>query len=165
MFPEELYQERLNRYVTAMRNGMPDRVPLRPFAAEITGRYAGYTCQEVTHDYNKAFEAVIRCCADFRLGRRRAQHGLRLDGPHAGRSACATTACPASTSPPTWASSTASRREDDAFMKREEYDELIEDPVRFLYETWLPRVSHRSRARRGLLPQQPRRSSRAAWRC
>ena len=31
--------------------------------------------------------------------------------------------------------------EDGAFMKREEYDELIEDPTRFLYETWLPRVS------------------------
>jgi hypothetical protein len=31
--------------------------------------------------------------------------------------------------------------EDAAFMKREEYDELIADPVRFLYETWLPRVS------------------------
>jgi hypothetical protein len=26
-------------------------------------------------------------------------------------------------------------------MKREEYDELIADPTRFLYETWLPRVS------------------------
>ncbi len=31
--------------------------------------------------------------------------------------------------------------EDRAFMKREEYDELIADPTRFLYETWLPRVS------------------------
>jgi hypothetical protein len=31
--------------------------------------------------------------------------------------------------------------EEGAFMKREEYDELIADPVRFLYETWLPRVS------------------------
>ncbi len=62
---DQLYAERLSRYVTAMRNGMPDRVPLRPFAAEITARYAGYTCQEVTHDYSKAFEAVIRCCKDF----------------------------------------------------------------------------------------------------
>jgi hypothetical protein len=26
-------------------------------------------------------------------------------------------------------------------MKREEYDELIDDPTRFLYETWLPRVT------------------------
>ena len=32
--PEQLYQQRLNRYVTANRNGMPDRVPIRPFAAE-----------------------------------------------------------------------------------------------------------------------------------
>jgi hypothetical protein len=31
--------------------------------------------------------------------------------------------------------------EKGAFMKREEYDELIADPTRFLYETWLPRVS------------------------
>jgi len=37
---EELYSERLARYVTAMHNGMPDRVPLRPFAAEITARQA-----------------------------------------------------------------------------------------------------------------------------
>src|ERR1039457_4783083 len=63
--PDQLYAERLHRYITAMRNGVPDRVPLRPFAAEFTARYAGYTCQEVTHDYNKAFEAVIKCCNDF----------------------------------------------------------------------------------------------------
>jgi Uroporphyrinogen decarboxylase (URO-D) len=31
--------------------------------------------------------------------------------------------------------------EDAAFLKREEYDELIENPTRFLYETWLPRAS------------------------
>ncbi len=62
---DELYAARLDRYVTAMRNGTPDRVPLRPLAAEITARYAGFTCQEVTHDYRKAFEAVIRCCRDF----------------------------------------------------------------------------------------------------
>jgi hypothetical protein len=58
---EDLYAARLNRYVTSMRNGMPDRVPLRSFAAEITARHAGFTCQQVSHDYNLAFEAVIRC--------------------------------------------------------------------------------------------------------
>ena len=81
---DQLYAERLHRYVTAMRNGMPDRVPLRPFAAEITARYAGYTCQDVTHDYNKAFEAVIQLLPRFRLGRRGAQHGLRVDRPDPG---------------------------------------------------------------------------------
>ncbi len=37
----ELYQQRLSRYVTAMRNEKPDRVPIRPFVAEFTAKYAG----------------------------------------------------------------------------------------------------------------------------
>ena len=52
---EQLYGERLKRYVTAMRNGKPDRIPIRPFVAEFTAKYAGFTCQEVTHDNEKAF--------------------------------------------------------------------------------------------------------------
>src|SRR5450759_3451674 len=137
---EDLYAARLNRYVTSMRNGMPDRVPLRPFAAEITARHAGFTCQQVSHDYNLAFEAVIRCCKDYDwdavvpnmvyvwTGLSQAV-GLRyygVPGIHVGPDVCFQYREPA---------------EDDAFMKREEYDELIEDPVRFLYEKWLPRVS------------------------
>jgi len=137
---QELYAARLNRYTTAMRNGMPDRVPIRPFAAEITARHAGFTCQQVTHDYTKAFEAVIRCCHDYEwdaavpnmvyvwTGLSEAI-GLRyygVPGIHVGSDVCFQYREPA---------------EDEAFMKREEYDELIEDPVRFLYEKWLPRVT------------------------
>ena len=59
MNTEQLYQERLNRYVTAMRNEKPDRIPIRPFVAEFTAKYTGMTCQDVAHDYNKAFEAAI----------------------------------------------------------------------------------------------------------
>ncbi len=143
---EDLYTERLHRYVTAMRNGMPDRVPLRPFAAEITARHAGYTCQQVTHDYRMAFEAVIRCCHDFDwdaavpnmvyvwTGLTQAI-GLRyygVPGIDVGPEVCFQYREPA---------------EQEAFMKREEYDELIEDPTRFLYETWLPRVSSEVRAK------------------
>lgn len=62
---EQLYTDRLKRYVTAMRNGKPDRIPIRPFVAEFAARYAGYTCQEVTHDYEKAFAAARKCAADF----------------------------------------------------------------------------------------------------
>jgi len=137
---EELYQQRLGRYVTAMRNGMPDRVPLRPFAAEITAKYAGYTCQEVTHDYRKAFEAVIRCCTDFHwdaavpnmvyvwTGMTQAA-GLRYYG------------VPGFDVGPNVTFQYREPAEANAFMKREEYDELIADPTRFLYQTWLPRVS------------------------
>ena len=62
---EQRYQERLTRYVTAMRNEKPDKIPIRPFAAEFTAKYAGYTCQEVTQDFTKAFDAACRCAADF----------------------------------------------------------------------------------------------------
>ncbi len=140
-FPtDQLYNERLNRYVTAMRNGMPDRVPLRPFAAEITARYAGYTCQEITHDYRNAFEAVIRCCKDLDWDAAVANLvyvwtgltqaiGLRYYG------------VPGIDVEPDVGFQYREPAEENAFMKREEYDELIDDPVRFLYETWLPRVS------------------------
>ena len=65
MNTEHLSQERLNRYITAMRNEKPDMIPIRPFVAEFTAKYAGYTCQDVAHDYNKAFEAAIK--TDFTL--------------------------------------------------------------------------------------------------
>jgi hypothetical protein len=137
---EALYSERLNRYVTAMRNGQPDRVPLRPLAAEITAKHAGFTCQEVTHDYRRAFEAVVRCCRDYDwdaavpnmvyvwTGLTQAA-GLRYYG------------IPGIDFGPEVAFQYREPSEDDAFMKREEYDDLIEDPTRFLYETWLPRVT------------------------
>lgn len=137
---EARYQERLTRYVTAMRNRQPDRVPLRPLAAEATAKYASFTCQEVTHDYHKAFEAVIDCCRDFDwdaavpnmvyvwTGLTQAI-GLRYYG------------IPGIDVGPDVAFQYREPSESDAFMKREEYDELIEDPTRFLYETWLPRVT------------------------
>ena len=40
---EQLYAERLRRYTTALRNEKPDKIPIRPFVAEFTAKYAGYT--------------------------------------------------------------------------------------------------------------------------
>ena len=137
---ETKYLEKLNRYVTAMRNEKPDCVPIRPFAAEFVATYKGYTCQEVTHDYNKAFEATRATAADFDwdatvgnmvyvwTGLTQAL-GLRYYGVPG-------VDVPANTGfqyrePPM----------EQAFMREDEYDALIDDPVSFLYNTWLPRVS------------------------
>ena len=57
---EQLYTERMERYITAMRNEKPDMIPIRPFVAEFTGTHAGYTCQELAHDYKNAFAAARR---------------------------------------------------------------------------------------------------------
>jgi len=136
----ELYAQRLNRYVTAMRNQKPDRVPLRPFAAEFTAVHAGMTAQQVTHDYDMAFEAVIRCCHDYDwdavvpnmvyvwTGLVQAA-GLRYY------------AIPGIDIAPDVAFQYREPSKDDAWMRREEYDELIADPMGFLWNTWLPRIS------------------------
>lgn len=140
MTTEQLYQQRLSRYVTAMRNEKPDRVPLRPFVAEFTAQYAGYTCQEITHDYTKAFEAAVKTARDFDwdavvpnmvyvwTGLTQAA-GLRYYG------------IPGIGIPHTSGFNYIEPPEDRAFMRADEYDALISDPTEFLYTTWLPRVS------------------------
>jgi hypothetical protein len=137
---ETRYQERLRRYTTALRNEKPDCVPIRPFVAEFTAQYAGFTCQEVTHDYEKAFIAARKCASEFDwdavvsnmvyvwTGLTEAI-GLKyyaVPGMH----------IPANTG-----FQYREPAEEDAFMKADEYDKLIDDPTGFLFNVWLPRVS------------------------
>ena len=142
---EQLYAERLSRYTTAMRNEKPDKIPIRPFVAEFTAKYAGYTCQEVTHDYQKAFSAVRKCAADFDwdavvgnmvyvwTGLTQAI-GLKYYG------------VPGIDVPADTGFQYREPPEESAFMKPDEYDQLIEDPTGFLFNVWLPRVSADVRA-------------------
>lgn len=137
---EKLYQQRLARYTTAMRNGVPDTVPIRPFVAEFTARYAGYTAQEVTHDYELAFAAARKCAADFDwdavvgnmvyvwTGLTQAI-GLTYYG------------VPGVDLPPNTGFQYREPQPDNAFMRPDEYDALIADPTGYLLNTWLPRVS------------------------
>jgi uroporphyrinogen-III decarboxylase len=137
---EQRYQQRLKRYVTAMRNEKPDRVPIRPFVAEFTAKYAGYTVQEVTQDYQKAFAAARKCAADFDWdavvgnmvyvwGGLTQAIGLKYY------------AIPGVEVPPDTGFQYMEPAEDAAWMRADEYDALIEDPTGYLFNTWLPRVS------------------------
>lgn len=137
---ERLYRQRLARYVTAMRNEKPDMIPIRPFVAEFTAKHAGYTCQEVTHDYTKAFDAAVKCAQDFGwdavvpnmvyvwTGLAQAM-GLRYY------------AIPGIEIPHNSGFNYIEPPEDLAWMRADEYDALIDDPTAFLYNIWLPRVS------------------------
>ena len=123
-----------------MRNEKPDRVPVRPFVAEFTARYAGFTCQDVAHDYRKAFAAVLQCAREFDwdaivpnmvaawTGMAQAA-GLRYY------------AIPGIDVPHDVAFNYIEPPEDQAFMRADEYEALIDDPNAFLYNVWLPRVS------------------------
>lgn len=137
---EELYQERLRRYTTALRNEKPDMIPIRPFVAEFVAKHTGYTCQEVTHDFNKAFDAVIKTSQDYDwdavvpnmiwvwTGLTQAI-GLKYYG------------IPGIGIPHTVGFNYIEPAEEEAFMREDEYDALIDDPTGFLYNVWLPRVS------------------------
>jgi hypothetical protein len=140
MNTEQLYQIRLNRYVAALRNEQPDRIPIRPFVAEFTAAYAGYTCQEVAHDYQKAFAAARKCAADYDwdavvanmvyvwTGLAQAM-GLRYYG------------IPGIGIPHDMGFQYIEPSEENAFMRADEYDALIDDPTGFLLNVWFPRVS------------------------
>ncbi len=138
---EELYNLRLKRYKKAMLNEKPDKVPLRVFAAEFSSKYAGFTVQEATYDYNIAFEAVRKCAKDFNWDATVlnmiyvwggiidafGQKYYKLPGLN----------LPINTGfqylePPD---------EETTYMHEDEYDLLIENPTEYLMNIWIPRIS------------------------
>jgi len=136
----QLYAERFGRYTTAMRNGRPDKVPIRPFVAEFTADYAGYDCQQVTHDYNLAFDAALKCAADFDWDAVVANMVYVWTGLSEAIG-LKYYAAPGIHIPRSTGFQYIEPPEDDAHMRPEEYDHLIEDPTGYLYNVWLPRVS------------------------
>ena len=137
---EKLYAQRMERYTTAMRNEKPDRVPIRPFAAEFTARYAGFTCQEVSHDYNKAFIAARKCAAEFDWDATVPNMVFVWTGLTKAIS-LKYYAVPGIEIPPDVAFQYIEPSDDDAYMLADEYDLLIEDPTGYLFNVWLPRVA------------------------
>ena len=137
---EQLYAERMRRYTAAMRNEKPDKIPIRPFVAEFTAVYAGSTCQEVTQDYQKAFDAARKCAADF-------DWDAVVTNMVYGWSGLTQAiglkyyAVPGVDLPVDTGFQYREPPEEQAWMQPDEYDQLIEDPTGFLFNVWLPRVS------------------------
>jgi uroporphyrinogen-III decarboxylase len=138
---EKLYQEKLKRYVTAMNNKKPDRVPQRIIAAEFIAKYAGYTIQEITHDYNKAFEATRLCAKDFQWDATSVNAIYAWGGliDHFGQKYYALPGIDLPTD--VGFQYIEPVDEEGAYMKEDEYDQLIESPTEFLANTWIPRIS------------------------
>lgn len=139
---EALYQARLRRFVTALNNKKPDRVPVRPFAAEFTGRHAGFTCQQLTQHYPDAFEAMIQCCKDYDWDAVPASMVYVWTGITDAASV-RYYGVPGVDVPPNHGFQYREPPEDASFMREDEYDRLIDDPTAFLYEVWLPRASRK----------------------
>lgn len=138
---EQLYQERLKRYTTAMRNEKPDRIPIRPLAAEFAGKYAGFNCQQVTHDMDLAFEAVRRCAADFNWDAVVGNMVYVWTGLVDTVGLNYYTKPGIDGQPDSAFQYKEPKDEENAYMRADEYDLLIEDPTSFLANVWMPRVN------------------------
>jgi uroporphyrinogen-III decarboxylase len=154
---QELANERLARIEAAMNLQEPDRVPLRGIGGDIIPAYAGITQQEFCYDYDKGIKAVEKFLKDF-----------PFDWPSGsipgldGRVFSVAFANSPEVAPSTTFISGPMHdvlgdkyyrfpgNEIDVnatpqfiggtFMDPEEYDELIEDPVKFVTEKVLPRA-------------------------
>lgn len=139
--PEELYRQRLTRYVTALYNQQPDRVPLRVFAEEFATKYCGYTNYEVACDLELQFDVNRRFAVETGIdaiqtnsivnwfGMQKALGWKGITLPGIGLPTNATNQ---------WSEPTT---EEGAFLKADEYDQFTEDPTAFLLNAWLPRFT------------------------
>jgi len=142
---EELYNQRLNRYTTAMKGGTPDRIPIRFLYQEAAARYCGVTNQKVAVDYNAAFDVTRKMASDmgndaamlnaiwstYSVSKAASWKYLAVPGVDTGVDYVNQFFEP--------------HDEDDVFVKFEEYEEFTEDPTAFLINKWLPRATTRVR--------------------
>lgn len=138
-----LYAERNKRYLTAIRGGTPDRIPIRFFLQEAAARITGYTSQQVACDYGLAFECtrkageILGCDAvmlnaiwsNYGVGKAAGWQYLCVPGVDMTEGSVLQYREP--------------QGEDEAFLKENEYDELIDDPTAFLANKWMARNSAR----------------------
>jgi len=136
--PQQLYQERLKRCQDAIDLKVPDRVPFFPMTHYFAAKYSGLSGKEAFYDSKKWFEANKRMNLEL-------EPDLYFQPLHAlypGRALeileCKQVKWPGHGVP------------DDAgygyqyvegeYLKAEEYDRFLDDPVDFLIRVYLPRI-------------------------
>ena len=138
---ESLYQERLKRYVTAMYNEKPDRIPVRIFSEEFSAKYCGYSNYDVAVDHELQFDVNRKFAVETKIdaiqtnsivnwfGMQKALGWKEISYPGIGLPVDSVNQ---------WGEPTT---EETAFLKVTEYDEFSDDPTAFLVNRWLPRFT------------------------
>lgn len=133
---EKLFQERLNRYKTAMECGKPDKVPVALSVGEWGIKYSNYTYEEIYYEIDKGVKMACDVLPDLdfdifgggptmwwppmfdAMGSKLYKFpGIGLD------------------------ENTTFQYVEAEYMKPEEYDEFIADPTGWIVTKYLPRIS------------------------
>ena len=136
------YEQRKDRYLTAMGGGTPDRVPIRFLLQEAAARICGQTNQAVAIDCNAAFDCTRRagqlldCDAvmlnaiwsNYSVGKAAGWKYLHVPGVDVGMDSVLQFSEPS--------------KEEDLFLREEEYDEFTDDPTAFLVGKWMSRATN-----------------------
>lgn len=147
---EKLYGERLARYRTAMRGGVPDRIPVRFLYQEAAARHCGLSNQEVACDYGAAFDVTRTMAVDMN------NDAVMLNAIWSTYSVAKAAgwrylAVPGvDTAVDNVNQFFEPHDEADTFLQFDEYEEFTSDPTAFLFEKWFPRACTRVR-----FPGQP----------
>ena len=140
---EKRYGERMDRYATAMACGTPDRIPIRFLFQEAAAHYAGYTNQQVSCDYDLAFEATRRMAEDigsdavmlnaiwgnYGVAKSASWKYIHVPGVDTGTDNVIQFSEP--------------ELESEEYLRFDEYEEFIDDPTGFLFTKWFPRYTTR----------------------
>jgi len=154
---KELAEERLARIEAAIDLREPDRVPVWGFAGDMVAKYSGITMYEMCYDNEKAMKANEKFMRDFPFDTTMA--GIAgLDGrvfsvafvefPDISPVAAFVTGPIHDILGDKYCRFPGRETSENAtpqffggtFMEPDEYDQLIEDPVKFIAETVLPRA-------------------------
>jgi len=129
-----LFDERLGRYQAAITLEPTDRIPIAPGSNYFAEVYFGNTNQETIYDPDKWLRAELAFCRDF--PEVDVLRDNRIWGPHFDAVGLKTYKLPGRDLP----HRVQFQFVEEEYMKADEYDLLIENPVEFLFQRWLPRI-------------------------
>ncbi|MDR3569894.1 MAG: uroporphyrinogen decarboxylase family protein [Syntrophobacteraceae bacterium] len=129
-----LFEKRLGRYQAAIGLQPVDRIPIATGSNYFAEVYSGNTKQQTLYDPQKWLEAEEAFVCDF--PEIDVLRDNRIYGPLFDAIGCKTYRLPGRDLPP----DIQFQFVEDEYMKEQDYDKLIENPLRFMIESFLPKI-------------------------
>ncbi len=131
---QKLFNERLGRYQAAIALEPTDRIPIAAGSNYFAEVYSGNTNQETIYDPDKWLQAELTFARDF--PEVDVLRDNRIYGPLFDAINLKTYKLPGRDLPPR----DQFQFVESEYMKEDEYDILINTPIEFLFDRWLPRI-------------------------
>jgi uroporphyrinogen-III decarboxylase len=133
---EQAYKERARRIADAILLKKPDRVPVVPMWEFFYATYAGYSCEDIMYDPQKAEDSVVKTVSELQPDGFQSPI-FHMTGPVYDAYASKDVLWPGHGLP----TNQAHQFVEGEYMKADEYDLFLNDPTDFILRTYLPRVS------------------------